>query len=148
MELFDLVSLEDDQIKLVLEKTKEGNPARKRAPAYCFRIFDRQGDPIGTCDLKIGDVDGLYYSGHIGYEIGEKYRGHHYAAKACKLLFALAKKHGMDSLSITCAPNNWPSRKTCESLGGELLEIAELPKDHELRVEAGHTHECIYFFAL
>jgi len=140
--------LECNEIKLVLERIKEGNPLRKRVPAYCFLICDKQGNTIGNCDLKIGYNDALYYSGHIGYEIDEKHRGHHYAAKACELLFALAKKHGMDYLYVTCAPNNWPSRRTCEYLGGELLEIAELPKDHDLRVEAGHTHECIYKFTL
>ena len=148
MEFFDTGFLESDEIKLVLERTREADPAKKRAPAYCFLICDRQGAAVGICDLKIGYTDGLYYSGHIGYEIDEKHRGRHYAAKACRLLFALAKKHGMEYLYITCAPDNLPSRKTCESLGGELLEIAELPEDHDLRVENGHTRECIYRFTL
>ncbi len=148
MEFFDTDFLEDEEIKLVLEKVKEGNPARKRVPAYCFLICDKQGSTLGKCDLKVGHAGSLYYSGHIGYEVSEKHRGHHYAAKACGLLFDLAKRHGMEYLYITCAPFNWPSRKTCEYLGGELLEIAELPEDHELRVENGHTHECIYKFTL
>ena len=138
--------LESDEIKLVLERTREEDPARKRVPAYCFLICDKQDHTIGNCDLKIGYSDSLYYSGHIGYEIHEKYRGHHFAAKACRMLFDLAKKHGMNYLYITCTPDNWPSRKTCERLGGKLLEIAELPEDHDLRVESGHTHECIYRF--
>ncbi len=148
MEFFDTGFLADEEIRLVLERTREEDPRRKRFPAYCFRIRDKQDHPVGHCDLKIGYSDSLYYSGHIGYEINEKYRGRHYAAKACRLLFALARKHGMDRLYITCSPDNLPSRKTCESLGGELLEIAELPEDHDLRVESGHTHECIYAFTL
>ena len=47
---------------------------------------------MGRCALRIGYNDSLYYVGHIGYSVYEKYRGHHYAAKACKLLFLLAKK--------------------------------------------------------
>ena len=148
MEFYDTEHLESEEIRLVLEKLKEADPSRNRVPAYCFRICDKQGNEVGTCDLKIGYSDSLYYSGHIGYEISEGFRGHHYAAKACRLLFGLAKKHGMAYLLITCAPSNLPSRKTCEYLGGELLEIAELPGGHDLRVEDGHTHECIYRFTL
>ena len=146
MEFFNTDFLESNEIRLVLEKTKEADPSRKRVPAYCFLICDKQNNAVGYCDLKIGYTDSLYYSGHIGYGIDEEYRGHHYAAKACRLLFDLAKMHRMDHLYITCTPENLPSRKTCEYLGGELLEIAELPEDHDLRTESGHTHECIYRF--
>ena len=148
MEFFDTAFLASDEIKLVLERVREAEPARKRLPAYCFLICDSRGSPLGSCDLRIGYSDDLYYSGHIGYEIAEPHRGHHYAAKACRLLFSLAKKHGMDYLYITCTPDNLPSRKTCEALGGSLLEIAELPEDHDLRVEKGHTQECIFQFTL
>ena len=148
MEFFDTDFLETDEIKLVLENASQGDPVKGWVPAYCFLIQDRQGNNIGYCDLRIGYVDSLYYSGHIGYGIYEPYRGHHYAAKACRLLFELARKHGMEYLYITCNPTNLASRKTCEYLGGELLEIAELPEDHDLRSEEGHTHECIFRFEL
>lgn len=148
MEFFDTDRLSDGEISLVLERAREAEPARRRLPAYCFRICDSLGRTVGHCDLKIGYSDAIYYSGHIGYEIDEPFRGRHYAAKACRLLFPLAKKHGMDRLYISCRPDNLPSRRTCEYLGGELLEIAELPADHDLRLEAGHTCECIYRFML
>ncbi|MBR3311149.1 MAG: GNAT family N-acetyltransferase [Solobacterium sp.] len=148
MDFIDTGFLEDDEIKLVLEKFKEADPERKRVPAYCFLICDKQGNKIGSCDLKTGYTKELYYSGHIAYEIDERYRGHHYAAKACRLLFRLAKTLGMDHVFITCNPGNLASRNTCEYLGGKLIEIAELPEDHELRTESGHTHECIFFFTM
>ena len=75
------------------------------------------------------------------------YRGHHYAEKACRLLFTLAKKHGLGYVIITCRPDNIPSRRTCERLGGELLEIAELPEDNEMRLK-GLTDVCIFRFEL
>ena len=148
MEFLNTDHLEDGEIRLVLEKTKQADPERKRVPAYCFTICDSMGNEIGYCDLKIGYTRELYYSGHIGYEVGEEYRGHHYAAKACRLLFDLARRHGMEYLYITCAPDNLSSKKTCEYLGGDLLEIAEVPEDHDLRAEKGHTHECVYRFVL
>ena len=55
---------------------------------------------MGVCDLRIGHNDNVYYGGNIGYSIGEAYRGHHYAAKACLLLFELAKKHNLEYVII------------------------------------------------
>ena len=98
MEFFDTAFLESDEIKLVLERTAEGDPDRNWVPAYHFLICDKQDNNMGKCDLRIGYNENLYYGGHIGYTIDEEYRGCHYAAKACKLLFKLAKKHEMDYL--------------------------------------------------
>lgn len=148
MLFFDTDFLEDNEIKLLLERTAEADPSRNCVPAYYFTICDKQGKAMGHCDLRIGYTDGLYYGGHIGYSIDEEYRGHHFAAKACKLLFELAKKHGMDHLYITCNPDNWPSRKTLEYLKGELLEIVELPADNDMRINKGDTEKCIFRFDL
>jgi predicted acetyltransferase len=148
MEFFDTDFLENEEIKLVLDRTAQADPVKKWAPAYYFSICDKQGNVMGDCDLRLGYSDGLYYGGHIGYGVKEEYRGHHYAAKACKLLFELAKKHGMDYLYITCNPDNWPSRKTLEYLNGNLLEIAELPEDSDMRVNDGETEKCIFRFDL
>ena len=148
MDFLDTDFLESNEIKLLLERKAEADPVRNWVPAYHFMICDKQGNGMGQCDLRIGYNDGLYYGGHIGYSINEEYRGHHYAAKACMLLFELAKRHGMDHLYITCDPDNWPSRKTLEYLKGELLEIAELPEDNDMRVNDGDTEKCIFRFDL
>lgn len=148
MEFLNIDCLDGGEIRLELKALKEADPARGRVPAYLFRITDGQGNTVGACDLRVGWVDSLYYSGHIGYTVDEAYRGHHYAAKACRLLFELAKRHGMAYVLITCRPDNIASRRTCELAGCRLVEIAELPPDHELRTESGHTHECIYRYDL
>lgn len=148
MEFLDTDCLETNEIKLILERTAEADPVRNWVPAYHFLICDKQGSAMGRCDLRIGYNKNLYYGGHIGYSINEGNRGHHYAAKACALLFKLAKKHGMDQVYITCDPDNWPSRRTCEYLKGELLEIAELPEDNDMRINDGDTEKCVYRFIL
>jgi len=148
MEFFNTGFLESEEIKLVLERTAEADPVRNWVPAYYFKICDKQGNILGHCDLRIGYSDGLYYGGHIGYAVDEEFRGHHYAAKACKLLFKLAEMHGMDHLYITCNPDNWPSRKTLEYLKGVLLETAELPEENDMRVNDGDTEKCIFRFDL
>lgn len=148
MQFLNTDFLENEEVKLVVERLADGNPDRNWVPAYYFHICNLHGTIMGTCDLRIGYNEVLYYGGHIGYSINEEYRGHHYAAKACKLLFSLAQKHGMDFLYITCNPDNIASRKTCEYLQGEFIGIVELPEDNDMRVNDGETHKCIFKFNL
>lgn len=144
---FDTDFLKNNEIQLVLEKAVAGNVEKGWVPAYHFAICNDNGIKLGVCDLRIGHNVKLYYGGNIGYRIDEEYRGNHYAGKACKLLFELARKHNLEYLIITCNPDNIASRKTCEYAGGELLEIVELPADSDMR-ERGETQKCIYKFIL
>lgn len=139
--------LRNDEIVLKLERTAEENPEKGWVPAYHFAICNLAGEKMGVCDLRIGHNDMLYYGGNIGYSMDKPYRGHHYAAKACILLFELARKHDLGYVIITCNPDNIASKKTCEYAGGILLETAELPADNDMR-EKGETHKCIFRFAL
>lgn len=43
----------------------------------------------------------------------------------------------MDSLIITCKPDNVPSRKNCEKVGLKLIEIVDLPPHNELYGNGG-----------
>lgn len=140
--------LEDGEISLRQVELARDDPQRKWDPAFHFDILDRTGARVGGCNLRLGHSEALYYAGNIGYEIDGPYRGHHYAGKACRLLFELARRQGMEYVIIVCAPSNQPSRKTCEWLGGELLEVAELPEDSDMRLEDGETHKCIYKFRI
>lgn len=144
MIFFDTSFLKNDEIQLRLQKNVDGDPKKAWLPAYHFAICDLHGRTMGECDLRIGHNTNTYYGGNIGYHIQEPYRGHHYAGKACLLLFELAKKHQMDYLIITCNPDNEASRRTCEYAGGHLVEIAELPEDNVMRLEDGETEKCIY----
>lgn len=145
---YDTSFLKNGEIQLVLEKTVAGDPARHWLPAYHFAICDSAGTKVGVCDLRIGHNRNTYYGGNIGYRVAPPYRGHHYAGKACLLLFELARRHGMEYAIITCNPDNFPSRRTCEFAGGRLMEIVELPEDNDMRVEDGETEKCIYQFTL
>ena len=144
---FDTSFLKSEEISLVLERTAAANPERGWVPAYYFAICNKDGVKIGECDLRVGHNENTYYGGNIGYSINEEYRGHHYAGKACLLLFELAKLHNLDYLIISCDPDNVASRKTCEYAGGKLSEIAELPEGNDMRSN-GETEKCIYKFIL
>ncbi|MDF2885756.1 MAG: hypothetical protein K0R23_141 [Lacrimispora sp.] len=139
--------LKSDEINLKLTKTTVGNIRKDWLPAYHFDICNKQGEEVGGCDLRIGYNKNVYYGGNIGYHIDENYRGHHYAGKACLLLFQLAKRHKMDYLIITCNPDNHASRKTCEYAGGKFERIVEIPDDNDMR-RNGETEKCIYQFNL
>uniref|UniRef100_UPI0040573BAC GNAT family N-acetyltransferase n=1 Tax=Acetatifactor sp. TaxID=1872090 RepID=UPI0040573BAC len=144
---YNTSDLKDTEIFLRLDKTCEAQPEKKWLPAYYFDICLLSGEKIGHCDLRIGHNEKTYIGGNIGYGINEPHRGHHYAAKACKLLFQLARKHELDYVIITCVPDNIASARTCELAGGEFLEIADIPEDNEM-YEEGKRAVRIYKFAI
>jgi uncharacterized protein len=136
---YDTDDLRDQEIYLRLNRTCQADPRRKWLPAYYFDICLLGGEKIGYCDLRIGHNEKTYIGGNIGYGIDEAYRGNHYAAKACRLLFKLAKKHRMEYLIITCDPDNLPSVGTCKLAGGVFLEVADIPEDNEMYAEGKRT---------
>ena len=139
--------LKSNEIFLRLERTADAQPEKRWLPAYYFAVCLHDGTKIGYCDLRIGHNDKTYIGGNIGYGIDEAYRGHHYAAKACALLFKLAVKHGMEYLIITCVPENTASSKTCQLAGGQFLETAAIPEDNEMYAE-GKRKVMVYRFDL
>ncbi len=144
----DTSDLADGEIFLKLVRTDPGSRRRNWSPAYHFSICLAAGKTeVGRCDLRIGHNRQLYFGGNIGYQVHEPYRGHHYAAKACRLLFGLALRHDLGYVLITCNPDNLPSRRTCEGLGGELIDIAAVPPDNEM-YQRGEFEKCIFRFKL
>jgi len=88
---------------------------------------------IGKIDLRLKEDKRMYYYGAIGYSIYEKYRGHHYALEACKIVKTIAKdEYHLDKLIITCNPDNIASFKTLEKLGCEYKGVEDVPISHEL----------------
>ena len=143
----DTSDLKDGEIYLRLDRTCDAQPEKRWLPAYYFDICLPDGTKIGYCDLRIGHNDKTYIGGNIGYGIDAPYRGHHYAAKACALLFRQARKHQMEYLIITCDPSNAASSRTCELAGGRYIETADIPEDNEMYAE-GKRKVMVYRFEL
>lgn len=122
----DVPLLDDGTVRLVCEKKAPAEPERGYVPAYLFAVC-LGSERIGALGLRIGYTDGLYYGGQIGYEIDEPYRGHGYAAAACRLVLPLAKAHGMTKLLISNERGNTASRRVCEKLGARHVRLARLP---------------------
>lgn len=132
---YDTSWLNDGEIMLRVSRMTDAIPEKKFVPAYKFDICLMNGMAIGVCDLRIGHTEGLYIGGNIGYGIDENYRGRHYAAKACRLLFKLAKKHNLGHVFITCVPDNTASCKTMEYAGCRFVGMAQIPQDDEMYKE-------------
>ena len=86
---------------------------------------------IGRIRYRDGESPGIFFFGHIGYHIDPPWRGHHYAARACRLLREDLLRSGKSSVVITCDPDNEPSRKTCLALG--CIREGVVDVDPELR---------------
>jgi len=137
--------LVDGELELVLVERSPADPQKNWSPAYRFEMrYTGKYGKIGNIDLRVGDWTNLrMYGGHIGYGVDPEHRGHHFAARACKLLFTLARRHGMKELWITCNPDNWASRRTCELVGAEFVEVVDLPPDNDMYKE-GERQKCRY----
>lgn len=88
---------------------------------------------VGSIDLRLTVEGFMYYYGHVGYNVMKKYRGNNYAYHACKVLFKIARdEFNMNELIITCSPENKASYKILTKLGGEIVELVDVPSDHTL----------------
>jgi predicted acetyltransferase len=128
-------TLVDDDLELRLEQTSSSDSERGFVPAYHF-VMVKSGQPwieMGRITLRVGNTPYVVmYAGHIGYRVYEKYRGQHYAARSVKLLFPLAKLHGLNPLWITCNSDNYASRRSCELAGADYVETVLVPLDSDM----------------
>ena len=123
--------------------------AYDRVPTVYYDILLHGSNlKVGSIDLRLTVEGDMYYYGHIGYNIIRSFRGHNYAYYACLVLFKIAREEfGMDELIITCSPDNIPSYKTLIKLGGELIELVEVPKNHQLYT-IGETQKYIFRYRI
>jgi predicted acetyltransferase len=125
-----------------------GESHRENIPSYHFWMKLTGPDaPVkiaGGIGLRIGNTQNIRnYIGHIGYNVYPPARGQHLAERATRLLFPLARKHGLKTLWITCNPENQASRRTCERLGAILVDTVEVPTTNEL-YSRGEVQKCRY----
>lgn len=135
----------DGELKLVLRRKYKAEKSLGIQKTYVFdMVLCANNQLVGQCDLRVGDEGWyLYYLGHIGYSVYIPYRGHHYAAKACKLLYQVAKAEKMTKLIITCSPENIASYKTLTYLGAQYTATVDVPAEHDL-YRRGEVRKCIF----
>ncbi len=94
----------------------------------------------GTCSLRMGYSEALFWSGHISYTVFPARRGHGYAAAAARLLLTLAHSCGMPQVSVCCLPSNAASRRTAENAGFSPEGTFAIPAWHPVYA-AGRREE-------
>jgi predicted acetyltransferase len=147
-EFKDFDFLTDGEIDLKIEDKTPSNDEKGYVPAYKYRTtIHNSDDSMGNIDIRIGYNENIYYGGNIGYSIIKVHRGNSYASKACRIIKQVAIAHGMDRLIITCNPDNFPSRATCEKVGLKLKEIIDLPPYNEM-YQDGERQKCVYEWIL
>ena len=142
-EFVDTGILRGDGFELFRFSITPPDISRGTVPAYDFRI--RINNQItGQVNLRVGLTEHIMlYAGNLGYKVDLPFRGRHLAARAINLLLPVARHHQMSELWICCNPENWASRKTCERVGAELVEIIEVPPGTDL-YERGDRMNCRY----
>ena len=144
-EFANVGELRDRDLTLTLSQKSPLNIFTGYVPTYHFDMrLDGVRSTIGHISLRVGNVDDVVlYLGHIGYGVEPEHRGRHLAARSCVLLLPLAAQHHLDPLWITCNPDNWASRRTCELAGATFVEIVDVPRDNALH-QRGETRKCRY----
>ena len=142
---FDPGVLQDGDLSLKLIETRPADIAKGWAPTYFFNMVNTEtGETAGQIRLRVGDNELIQlYAGNVGYEVAPQYRGHRFAARSLRLLFPIARQHGLKDLCITCDPENIPSRRTCEIAGAVLVDIIDVPEHIHMRQE-GVMRKCRY----
>ena len=137
--------LVDGELVLTLIQKFPGSMTGRDVPTYRFKMMISGGDEeIGRIDLRVANTERIVrFLGHIGYHVNPKYRGNRYAARATRLLLPLAFSHNINPIWITCNPENLASRRTCELLGADLVEIVDTPRNSDF-YRAGDKQKCRY----
>jgi len=153
--------LQRDGVESFLEQNPRGrssaDPRKQIVPGYTFWMRIRPAAiplpaPVpapdvaiaGSISLRIGHCVNLdRYLGHIGYHVLPPARGHHFAERASRMLLPVARAHGHQILWITCNPDNFASRRSCERLGATFIDIVQVPKDNPLYSQ-GDRQKCRY----
>ncbi|MBX3171569.1 MAG: GNAT family N-acetyltransferase [Candidatus Eremiobacteraeota bacterium] len=137
--------LRDGDLRLRILSTSPPDPVKNYVATYHFGMFlEGRRSGVGGIELRLGDHQHLIrFGGQIGYAVHPDHRGQGLAARSLRLLFPLARRHGFAELWITCDPDNFASRRTCERAGAVLQEIVDLPETHEMYAR-GSRQKCRY----
>jgi predicted acetyltransferase len=119
--------LSSGEITLRFVAVGSGDAPRGLVPFYHFRILSEEGEDVGQINFRVGDTDHVRLcAGHIGFEVLEPFRGRGYARQACEAMAPWVRRF-YEAVTITCDPDNLPSRRTIEHLGAAFLDEVAVP---------------------
>ncbi len=123
-------SLSFGEVVVRFARIVPGEPSRGFVPYFHFRILAADGADVGHINLRVGDTEHVRVcAGHVGFEIAEGFRGHGYALQACRAIAPFVRSV-CKTVTITCDPDNLPSKRIIERLGAQFVdEVAVPPHD-------------------
>ena len=134
------------QVRLHFVRVIPGEPSRDFVPAYHFRILVADGSDVGHINFRVGDTEHVRVcAGHIGFEVGEQFRGHGYAFEACRAIAPFVRSI-YEAVTITCDPDNVASVRTIERLGAKFTDEVSVPA-HDPHYQRGSRRKRRYRWA-
>ena len=132
-EFLDPPVMVDEDLELRLIARQPAAESLWKVPAYVFHLCHLPtGQTAGRITFREADTDWIVnYTGHVGYAVDEPFRGRRYAERSCRLLLPFVGLHRRE-IFITCAPDNAASRRTIERIGGDFIEIVDVPPDYPI----------------
>jgi predicted acetyltransferase len=135
------------EVALQFIRIVPGEPSREFVPYYHFRILTADGLEVGHINFRVGETEHVRVSaGHIGFEILEAFRGHHYALQACRAIAPFVRSL-YTAVTITCDPDNHASRRTIEHLGATFIDVVAVPV-HDPHFQRGSRSKMRYQWKL
>jgi len=114
-------------VTLELARIVAGNRRKGLVPYYHFRVLLADGTDAGHINFRVGDTEHVrIFAGHIGFAIGERFRGNGYAYQACRAIAPFVATL-YERVTITCDPDNISSIHTIERLGARYIDTVDIP---------------------
>ena len=128
-----------DEVRLRFVEIVPADPARGFVPYYHFRILTQDGSDVGRINFRVGENEHIRLcAGHVGFEIIAAKRGQRYALQACRALAPFARLV-CGTVTITCDPENLPSKRTIEHLGADFVDEVAVPINDPHYVRGSRT---------
>ena len=136
--------LNGELLELKLITTNPADRSKGYVPEYVFDVvLTNSAERVGQAKLRIGSEEEVRWAGHVHFSIEPEHRGHKYSVKASRLLFPLAKRHGINRIWFSCNAKNQPSRSILDTLGATLAETIPTPENSDIYAE-GERRTCRY----
>jgi len=120
-----------------LENRKKGFDVPKWwGPYFTYWLMDNHRGILGSIRIRKELTSEFLknYGGHIGYDISPPYRRNGYGKLILKLGLEKAKRMNINSVLITCEPDNYASIRVIEANGGVFeSEIPYCGKNKAIR---------------
>lgn len=128
----DIPVMADGELTVKVLSTNLPDYKKGFSPYYRFGMINAlTGEIMGTVSLRIGYTNNdVNYRGNIGFSVDEKFRGHNYASRSCKLILPVIRHHKLNPVWFTCNEDNYASIKSIEKIGAVYVETVKIPDDY------------------